>query len=362
MYEIADRDIKADRDFMVKDLVATKKKQEAARRKSPAVFDLDDLAAQEVREQVHRLFDRGRLILSSPVINTPIFDSAAKEAGPDLEKLAELKKTFNATFNLPPEDKSFDVVAQAVFLLNTNGDTAAGPRPSGTGRGGKYHQPASIPAKRHRHPKVVFQAGRIRSVYRGFCRTGRSPAQGAGTGTFVHQSFRTRQAQAVVTISQSLIRPNLVMNKKLTNERREEAAGQVSAVYFQVKRGEMIVREGERVDEITRQKINAQASYADNRDWYPRAFGYLILTILFLFVTYRAGFRMSRRRRLTDRDLIFVATLIVINIVIAYAAEQVGDAMAKGFPGVTKTTFYYVTPAAAGAMMAAVILGPLPAV
>ena len=70
--EIADRDLKADRELMIADHVATAQKKDEARRTSPTVFDLDDLAAQGVREQLHQIFSRGRAIFDAPPPAAPV--------------------------------------------------------------------------------------------------------------------------------------------------------------------------------------------------------------------------------------------------------------------------------------------------
>ncbi|MBF0529539.1 MAG: hypothetical protein HQK55_09765, partial [Deltaproteobacteria bacterium] len=56
MGEVADRDVKADRDLIVEDRVGTKEKRETARRTSPTILDLDDLATMGLKEQVHQVF------------------------------------------------------------------------------------------------------------------------------------------------------------------------------------------------------------------------------------------------------------------------------------------------------------------
>jgi len=53
----------------------------------------------------------------------------------------------------------------------------------------------------------------------------------------------------VLKIAESFLRANLTLNKNETEERKAKTKERVNPVYFQVKRGESILRSGERVRE-----------------------------------------------------------------------------------------------------------------
>ncbi|MEO5377577.1 MAG: HDIG domain-containing protein [Magnetococcus sp. DMHC-6] len=63
----------------------------------------------------------------------------------------------------------------------------------------------------------------------------------------------------IVTQVQSQIRPNLVLNLAETQMRRQKAFDAVEPVFFQAKRGQIIVREGAEITEAVRLKIDALA-------------------------------------------------------------------------------------------------------
>ena len=58
-------------------------------------------------------------------------------------------------------------------------------------------------------------------------------------------------------IAESFLRPNLTFNKDETEERKKSARERANPVYFQVKRGEVIVRAGDRIQEENLFKIKA---------------------------------------------------------------------------------------------------------
>ena len=61
----------------------------------------------------------------------------------------------------------------------------------------------------------------------------------------------------VEKIAESFLRPNLTFNKDETEERKKSARERANPVYFQVKRGEVIVRAGDRIQEENLLKIKA---------------------------------------------------------------------------------------------------------
>ena len=120
----------------------------------------------------------------------------------------------------------------------------------------------------------------------------------------------------------------------------------------------MIVREGERVDELARLKLEALAQEADRHDWLNRAYGFFLLALVFLVVVGLSAGKVVRGLALKNRDMLFLGVLLIINLALAFAGAQVGDAMGRGFPGLSKTTLMYFVPLAAGGMLATVFVGP----
>ena len=133
----------------------------------------------------------------------------------------------------------------------------------------------------------------------------------------------------------------------------------VAPVYYKVSKGEMIVREGERVDVSARQKLETQARQANSRDWLERAGGYFLLTVVIVLITAFVAVKVSRGLRLSDRDVAFLGTLLLIGMIFSFAFGQVGEAATRAWADADKATFLYLNPAAAGGMLAAIFIGPM---
>lgn len=356
MGDIADRDVKADRDLMVEDPAATLDRRAAARNGTLPVFDLDDQAAPAIRELVHNMFSKGRE-LSNVENRAEVGDEgAARNAA---AAYADFKKEFIKTFSLNPSDKHFEALEKTGFsvqaertilqlvidlfnqgivkdksILLSNNEEGIIVRRIQSGQEDYFQYAGVFPS--------VAEARRLVKE-----RT-----------LLFSADFNYRQTKAIIAVAQALIKPNLVMNYEETENRRAEAEAGVAPVFFQVKRGEMIVREGERIDSLTRLKLQSLANVKDRSDWLPRACGFFLLIIVFLVVIFITSVRINKRTPPALRDLTYMTTLLVIGLLIAFAAEQVGDAMGRGWPGVNKATVMYLTPAAATGMLAAIFLGP----
>ncbi|MFH1090627.1 MAG: HDIG domain-containing metalloprotein [Pseudomonadota bacterium] len=358
--EIADRDVKADRDFMVNDEVTMEKMRETAVRSSPAVFDLDDMSAAGVQEIVRSLFERGRTIYNAPKIVSPVFSSGQPVQEPDATELERLKTSFNSAFNLDDNSQTFNVLAQIGFsipaertvlrlvmdLLNQGVVAEKRLLLDQTSNGIVVRLINSKQESLVPYPTLFPSLQEARRLVR-------------ERALLYAADFEPDQTKAIIAVAQSLLRPTLVLNQAETEQRRGAAVAQVAPVFFRVKRGEMIVREGQRVDLLTREKLMALAGKADRGDWLFKACGFFLLSFIFLFVTTSVIPRIGRSVRLLDRDFAFLASLLLINLVIAYVAVAIGNVVGRNLPGVTKLTILYLSPLAAGAMLSTIFIGPL---
>jgi hypothetical protein len=154
-----------------------------------------------------------------------------------------------------------------------------------------------------------------------------------------------------------LLRPNLTFNQSETEKRRQESAAAVSPVLSQVKRGEMIVREGERVSaEQARILRIMQGDPADLLKTVRTAAG-LWLAIVLLFYTMHKFARANIRKYRPDlRDLLFLATVFVSAFALAKVGIFIASAMQSAFPYIDSVCYYYALPFAAAAMLVRIVL------
>jgi len=154
-----------------------------------------------------------------------------------------------------------------------------------------------------------------------------------------------------------LLRPNLTFNQSETEIRRQESAAAVSPVLSQVKRGEMIVREGERVSaEQARLLRILQGDSADLLKTVRTAAG-LWLAVVLLFYTVHKFARVNIRKYHPDsRDLLFLASVFVAAFLLAKVGIFISSAMQSAFPYIDSVCYYYALPFAAAAMLVRIVL------
>jgi cyclic-di-AMP phosphodiesterase PgpH len=163
------------------------------------------------------------------------------------------------------------------------------------------------------------------------------------------------EMQAVIAdIAQKLLQPNLTFNRTETEERQKRAVEAVKPVFFHVKRGEMIIREGERVREEHIPKLRALASGKRSGDPVSAVAGTAI------FVTVVVIFGLLYLRQLRPRmswdaqSLLLLAVLLVGNILCVRAFMIVAQALAESFPVVESGIILYALPVTVGGILVAI--------
>ena len=166
-----------------------------------------------------------------------------------------------------------------------------------------------------------------------------------------------KQRRLLSALAERMLRPNLTFNRGETEIRRKAMVDAVNPALFQIKRGEMIVREGERISEEQLRKLKAIASHAGDYTASLRtASGLTFLTILLFFTVHRFGKLNIRKYRPNNRDLLFLAMVFVFYFLLVKVALLVSATLDAAFPAIEPETFYYLFPFAVGAMIVRIVL------
>jgi len=160
----------------------------------------------------------------------------------------------------------------------------------------------------------------------------------------------------LVNIIQKLLRPNLTFNKNETEARKRQAREAIKPVLFQVKRGEMIVRVGERISEEQVKKLRALRDLGSDNSTLRTALGLLLGILLLIFTGHRFARKNISKYRPATRDLLFLSTTFVGLFVIIKLAIFVSSALEGAFPYIDSSSYYYAFPFAVGAMLVRIVL------
>ncbi len=163
----------------------------------------------------------------------------------------------------------------------------------------------------------------------------------------------------IVDFSQRLIQPNITLNRSETEERKKKAGDGVSQVFYKIKAGEMLLREGERVTDIQLLKLKRLRSQNRAEKRYARCFGtllmlmFLLITVFFLHVSQR-----QKKVLKTNKDILFLSVILILFLFLPYLWEIVLESFSKNTPfSLSKAAVFIGVPMASGPMTVCLFMG-----
>jgi cyclic-di-AMP phosphodiesterase PgpH len=164
-------------------------------------------------------------------------------------------------------------------------------------------------------------------------------------------NLKEHERLQVATLAPQLMRPNLTMNRAATEVARQLSRLSVKPVAMTVKKGEMIIRDGERFTAHHLLILKALGrGHGGTTTIFIVVGGALIVLVLF-----STTFGIARRRlwqgRIRTRDMAFLGAVFTLSLLVTrlwlILVVEVQDALA----GVPTEVFLFVIPIAAGAMV-----------
>lgn len=364
--DVADHDIKAVRDFLITDEGATERKRLEAASKSLAVYDLDEEAVQHLRQRLSTSFAMMRGIFQKPVESVagkedPKVDFQGVHKSPR-ELALERKKEFEQKLGATLADRDFAVLVEEKFNPRLEGDVLhLTSTVLDTGVVGNKSLLLSQVQKGITLRSVQSGAESKEVDLLGFLSLEDARRQmRLRAGTLVDESRRV--LEAVVHLAQAVLQPTITFNRNETELRRQQAVEAVKPVLFQVKKGEMIVREGQRVGDEERLKLEMQAQGKLERGAIFTMVGAALLVGLLTWVSFNTAGRYVRKFPGKAKDLLFLITALTVFLLLAKLSVVVAEALNNTFPFISSSAILYILPMAAGAMLVTIFFGPLTAI
>jgi putative nucleotidyltransferase with HDIG domain len=160
----------------------------------------------------------------------------------------------------------------------------------------------------------------------------------------------------VLKMAEYFLRPNLTFNKDETQEQKTKARDKVNPVYFQVKRGEVILRVGDRVHEEHLLKIKALRKAQERTHLLAMIIGMGFLTFLILASLYQFSIQNIRKIVLSQKDLLFFSTTLLGIIAFLKLFQLSTDVLGGEFFYIPSSSYLYLFPIATGAMLVRIVL------
>lgn len=370
--DVANHNIKAKRDFLIEDEEATNKKREEAAEASPVIYDLDEKIALDVTQKLITVFETIRKSLEEhhplnrqltlPPDRAFEMETRLKNAHPSSppdpeQQIQGWKKDFLFLLGVDVPDEIIQILVERRFPKDIQDKVLQLVTPV-------FEQ--GIVANKALLLQTEGQGLVIRKVRSQDEKVVPPPYYFPDleeARNFVQVQAQTLSGEsgaikAVSYLASQILQHNLTFNRNETERRKEEAAQAVKPVYIQLKKNEMLVREGQRIDSEALLKLKALDQIGTERHQW------LILITIFLFCVLCMWLlvRVSDRRlcpsvKLEFQDLLFLAVLLIFLLALGRFTTWFTDNLGESSLYLSSKTLVYAIPLTAGAMMATILFG-----
>jgi len=354
--DIARTDVVALSDIFIKDEDATKVRQIAARAQSLPVYRHDPAAGESALTRLSASLDQCRNVVESETGKK----HKRKLTYPSLP-LGTRHKLLAVIQNLgisPPVD---DLMS---FLVEENFDPVVATRIE---RVLKYGYPpfvvagdSALPGIRTKVYAVSVATGKSMTVnaeqIRTLAQAKRDIHEKLKADPVVPDSWKPH----IMHVLDGIIVPSLKYDAALTAAKQDEDAGNVAPVLQQLKKGKVVVRQGDEIGPVQLAQLDAIRNISKGVSYAARITGMglvitltLVIFLFFLRLTPRGQWRYARLA-------VFCLIILVVNILLIQALSFIGQALSQDFlatPFNNKAYFLYVLPFAYGPMLVAVLAG-----
>ncbi len=165
----------------------------------------------------------------------------------------------------------------------------------------------------------------------------------------------TRQEGVLKTLIEKLaldlVRPNMTYNRSETEVRKKQALEDTSPVYYQVQKGEVIVRAGDPLTEEKVLKINELKRLFPDMGRTSLMLGQFLLVTVLLFTFYVVLVLGYPQISKDIRRLIIIAIIIVLQMAVMRGSLILFQALTSTYAGLPEQTLRLAVPFALGAMI-----------
>jgi len=375
--EIADRNIKAQHDFLIEDEEATAKKREEAIRQSPVVYVFDGRITRNLIDKLEGSFKAMReaqtSLESEPLPATSgqqplksidrqpgktVTDSGkvSSVAPTDVDRLQGKKKDFEEFLGCSLNGDIFKCLIEQQFSLEVqekiqnlvkttmDGGIVASKawdhdeqrgnlllRKSETGEESLIPPPFPYPDIDEARRMIVMKA--------------------------LEPGRDVRELMLISSVVSSLLQPNLTFNLEATEKKRQEAYASVKPVFIKIARNEMLVREGQSIGREEMLKLRYYLRNSSARSWFFTFLAIFTFSMVCIGVVLHVAKQSLPHIRMDLHDCLFLGMLLVFLLMLSRSGLWVGDSIGDSSGIISTKTFIYAVPLSAGAMIACIFFG-----
>jgi cyclic-di-AMP phosphodiesterase PgpH len=349
--EVANKDIKASEDFLVEDKELTKQRKHEAVKSALFVYDFDRSGA-DIENRIKESFNYARKELQQIV-------SIDLQPAVRSQKLKQLKEKFFNLLEITENTNFFDQLLQHNFssqIDNIASNTINRILEQGVvgndnllmAQKGKGIILRDIDTQQELRITDFDRFYNLESALKYFNRVIDQHIKNENTGDIV---------KATRHLAKLTINPNITFNKRATEIRKEEAKKSVKPIYFQVKKGEMIVREGEKINATHLWKLAAEAKVKTNAPTLSMALSMTIMVGILLALSYIMLLKRTNIFKGDSKSLIFISLTLLFMFFLVLLYNTVAEEVARGFYFFTAQALLFALPITLGAILISIFQG-----
>jgi len=367
--DVAERDIKALKDFLIEDKEATQINRQQAIEKTLTVYDHDETLTSKITQRVDQTFAEVRKIYqeaAQPDLKTT--EEAQAEAATDTgekkrsthDKILEMKEGFEKTLGIPISSGGYTILEKEAFSVKISDPIV---RILGEILKNGVVSNKEILLKesdkgillRDLGSKTERAVNKLRKLYG----LDQSKIMVRVIGQPYLKEYNYVLRHLIVDFTQRLILPNITLNRSETEERKKKAALEIKPSFYKIKAGEMLLREGEIVTEVQSLKLKALQRQIKSEQVFASGIGSAIIIVCLLMISYVLHLKYQPKN-ISDhnKNLLFCALVLIVFLFIAKIASALPGSLTQNSPfAVSFSSIYYGVPIAAGAMIICIFAG-----
>jgi putative nucleotidyltransferase with HDIG domain len=353
--DIAQRDIKAPKNFFVEDKSATELKKEEVRDSVKSVYDFDANLLKEISSNIDAAMKIGQGLFKKS--DDP---SLAEEPDPTFAIVLDTKPEFEEKLGIEISKGAYSILYKYKFssditqYLNTimdniltNGVVAN--KEILLREENKGITLRTIGSKQERtvnNLKVFYGADQAKTMVR-------------IVGQPLLKDVNYNLSNLIVDVCQRLLQPNITMNKSETEKRIQAAAETIKPILYKIKAGEMILREGERVDNVQQIKLQALQEQVVQKDIFVSSTGIALITFCSILVVYLLFLKDHKTlQKDHNKHILFLALGLILYLTFAKISTYIAlSATPEASWNISSVSFYMIIPIPAAAMVTCLFLG-----
>ncbi len=359
--DVAETSVKASHDFLIENREQTDRNRAEAARHSLAVYDFDrshsDLV-NRVKEAFAFARKRHNELLEPGEQEKPAVENAPW-AEPPPEEIQALRDRFFSVLDIATDQSLFNALMDNRF--STEIEESVTPLLARLLTSGIVANRERLLAQAEKggiilHDIYAHKETRIEDLTR-FHDLETASAFVGDQEADLADKIGPEAARAAVQLTTALLQPNTTFNQRETELRKETVRNQVKPTYFMIKKGEMLVREGERIGPAHLEKLEGEFRSRDRMDMRGRIPAMAVLIGLFFTVMYLVGFRGLKVLMEDRRELLFTVITLLGIFIFAWTYRFVADEVARGFQFMSSRSLLYAMPVACSGMFLSIFQG-----